>query len=80
MDNIKKFSPPTKFDQAPLGTIWESEQNESGVEIWVQLSEVPEEPKWERLGSFLERAFAHLCGVNKAFVLDCITLLKARSK
>lgn len=54
MTQEKKLCVPTNlFSFAPYGTRWIADL-ESGTQLWIQTSRKSENPKWVRMGEFLE--------------------------
>ena len=59
MTQEKKHFPPTNlFSFAPYGTRWIADL-ESGTQLWIQTSRKPDNPKWVRMGEFLETFYLH---------------------
>lgn len=57
MDQEKKLCIPTNlFSFAPYGTRWIADL-ESGTQLWIQTSRKPNNPKWVRMGEFLESSY-----------------------
>lgn len=53
---IVRHTMPTRFDEAPFGTLCQVNGDENQSDIYVQLS-TSNEPQWESLGFLLECAF-----------------------
>lgn len=70
---ITKYVTPTKFDIAPLKTIWNVVKNDKSTEFYIQLSDDTNNPRWEKVGTFLEKSLVKLID-NKMFINECFRL------
>jgi len=67
-----KYVSPTKYDIAPVKTIWKV-MNQDKYELFIQINEDVQNPHWEKIGNFLEKAFTQMLE-NKIFVSECYRL------
>lgn len=58
---LKKYSPPTNIVSEPKGTIWAVEGENHSESFYIQLSDDPKAPHWERFGEMLEAIFKPYC-------------------
>lgn len=73
-----KYTRPSSYDYEPYLTQWifcEDNNNE----IFINLSEDPEHPRWERMGNVLELAFADFLD-RQEFVDECLRLFKHKEE
>lgn len=69
---INRFCPPTNLDREAFGTRWHCDDD-----LYIQLSDNPEKPKWEKISYLLQNAFSSFLNDNK-FIDDCLSLYKDR--
>lgn len=75
----KIVAPSNRSSKEALGTVWIADL-ESGKEVWVQVSQDQENPKWKRLGDLYEELFiASPDGQEKLLVQVLWQLLKKGS-
>ena len=77
--NFKHYNSPTRYDKAPQGTIWESSKDDSSTNQSVQVNENSEEPQWETMGNFLEKALDDLIH-DQGYIKSCIMLFKEQEE
>jgi hypothetical protein len=71
----KKFTIPTKYDEAPCGYLWKV-PNDSGInDIYIQLSADATKPDWQRLGYVIEIAFDGFWD-DSDFIDECLRLYR----
>lgn len=70
---LVKYVAPTKLDIAPVKTLWKVSSSKDTSEMYVQINEDIMNPKWERMGIFLEKALCEMLE-NKLFVDECYRL------
>lgn len=70
---LVKYVAPTKFDIAPIKTIWKYTNNQKVSEIYIQMNEDMLNPKWERMGTFLEKSLCEMIE-SKSFIDECFRL------
>ncbi len=55
---LVKYSAPSKYCLFPYGQIWQHMGDDNNSTLYIQASINQEEPKWIKMGDFLERVFA----------------------
>jgi hypothetical protein len=53
---LQRYAPPHKLDQAPKGTKLRVDQGDT-FDMYIQISENEEDPKWDLLGNFTEESY-----------------------
>lgn len=71
---IEKYSAPTKFDSAPLKSVWRVMSQSGHAELYIQLSDKPDVMRWEKMGVFLEKAFVRVIEDHPDFITECLRL------
>lgn len=66
-----RYNAPTKLCAAPYGQIWQCMHDNEEYSLYIQVSRVPEEPVWLKMGDFLEKAFAHQL-FNETFIAQLL--------
>ena len=79
MDKIIRYCPPSKFDNAPYGTIYHVfNEDNLPYSLYIQVSADEDVPHWEAMGDFL--AIAFIQSVDDAtFIQDCLKLYKRQT-
>ena len=74
MNQITRFSAPTRFDTLPYKTIWIHDLD-GKQQFYIQCSSDLSKPQWESLGYVLVNAFKDAL-FDEKFIDECITLYK----
>lgn len=75
MDTSIRYTPPSRFDQAPFGKIvYVAQGDEKKNEIYIQLSPDETNANWQKIGVLFESIFADLSN-DKDFIQECLKLL-----
>jgi hypothetical protein len=74
MEQVMKYSSPTKFDKAPYSTIWRNKFDDH-CDAFIQVSEILDEPNWINMGTFLEKAFKEQLE-SEYFIEECLIKYK----
>ena len=70
------YGAPTKYNKEPQGTIWLSSKNDDETIIrYIQISEDKENPRWEKIGTFLEVALGDMIN-DPHYMKSCMMLFK----
>lgn len=51
---LERYTPPTKLDIAPYGTLYKEIKDDTDYAYYVQLNPTSDSADWKRLGSILE--------------------------
>lgn len=73
MERLIRHCPPTRFDYAQHGTIWQYIINKENTQYFVQVSNDEVKPQWERMSSLLEVAFESFFR-NDEFIEETVKL------
>ena len=60
-----KYVAPTSLDQAPQNTIWQHLLEDGTYDFYIQISQDPNMPKWEKIGFILAKVFQDLAANDK---------------
>jgi len=71
MNEAKKFSAPTKFDQAAYLSRWLSYRDNEEPTVYIQVNEDVENPRWITIGEFYSVAFM---AEDDSFIYECAKL------
>ena len=74
---IVRHTIPSKYDLAPFGTLCQANIGDDGYQLYIQLSELPEEAKWEPIGFLLEKAFEEVLQ-DEMFITELFHLIGVR--
>jgi hypothetical protein len=79
-DKLKvRYFPPSKFDPAPYGQMVYVDSEKEGLTIYIQLSQNPEEPNWQKGRYLLEEVFKdHLS--KPEFIEICVKIFETKDK
>lgn len=75
MEKVMKYSCPTKYDMAPYSTMWRAHKDNDECDVFIQVSEIIQEPTWINIGTFLEKSFEEQLE-NENFIDDCLKRYK----
>ena len=70
---LLRYAPPTKYIEAPLGSICKVMSDNNEHTYYVQIAAEVEHPHWVKAGDFLERTFIDYIK-SQEFVTACIGL------
>lgn len=75
---IEKYTTPTSFDSAEYGTRWRVlGHDEQDCQIYIQVSKEINNPKWCKIGSFLEKSFEDYM-LHEKFIESCLLLFNKK--
>lgn len=69
----ERYTPPTKYDQAPFGDIVKFVQDGDDYELYIQLSQDKEVADWKKVRYLLEKVFEPFI-VDKNFITECLKI------
>ena len=72
MEPIVRYTHPTKYDQAPIGSLWKCIIDPTCTTIYIQVSNDSTKPQWLRIGAFFEDVFKQDLE-NRGFLIDCLS-------
>lgn len=72
-ERMVRHCPPTRFDYAVPGTIWECIIGKNRTDYYIQCSSNEIKPEWERMCFILEKAFEQFFK-NDAFMEEVLSL------
>ena len=80
LDNNKlRYTPPSRLDCAPYGTVLYVDSEKDGLIIYIQLGPNQDEPNWTKGRNLLESVFQDLLN-NKKFVETCAEIFTTKDK
>jgi hypothetical protein len=59
-DPLVRYNIPTRYDMAPVGTVYKVQGDSVGYDLYIQLSEAEDHANWVRMGIFLEKIMSPL--------------------
>lgn len=74
---IRYTAPPTKYDNAPYGTICTVHLNDDGTDrqIYIQASQDENNPDWQSIEEIVIQAYKPLFN-NPCFIKDCLEIVR----
>jgi hypothetical protein len=73
MDLMNRYTPPSKYDLAPFGTIVKVIGDGEETELYIQLSKDEMNANWKKVRHLLERTFSEYID-NKDFINACLDI------
>ena len=75
MDNSVRYTPPSRFDQAPFGkVVYVAQGDDKTTDIYIQLNPDETNANWQKIGTMFEKVFIDLIK-DQDFIQECLKLL-----
>lgn len=76
MEPLVRYTPPTRYDMAPFGTICTVKgETELGDQMYIQVHKEDSNANWIPMGIFLEAVFKNKL-IDPQFIIDCLERYK----